>query len=347
MSFLAIAISFLIYFSSAAVSVLFIKGAEKRKSKFLALLGIIIPSIVAAFRESGIDYKTYEQIYDYIHAGGAYPIEYGWRILNVIAPSFEFVQFIAAIIFFGVSYLAIRNFEIRYRWIAWLVTLSVSTGMFYNVTRQGIAAAFIFLGIAYFSKKKYLRFAISVALGAIFHKSALIMLLLVPLYWFIMKRVKKLMLVTAIMSAVALLSVPIVAALVSRLGMFSSYVESITFDFSLLFLFYTLPPLMLYAWKPSDFKDDKKLHFALAIYLFVIPIQFLGMRIAFADRIMLYFRPMLAIVVPLIIQHYDEKSKAKGKNARVFYVLWFIFYHVIMGVLLNENGMYPYINFNF
>lgn len=348
MSFLAIAISFLIYFSSAAVSVLFIKGAEKRKSKILAAIGILIPSVVAAFRQSGIDFHAYNGIYDYIHAGGFdYPIEIGWKLLNVIAPSYKVLLFIAALIFFGVSYLAMRKFETRYRWISWLVILSVSTGMFYNVTRQGIASAFVFLGIAYFSKKKCLRFAISVALGALFHKTALIMLLLLPLYWFIMKRVKKLMLATVIMSAVALLSVPIVAALVSRLGIFSSYVENITFDFSFLFLFYTLPPLMLYAWKPSDFKDDKKLHFALAIYLFVIPMQFLGMRIAFADRIMLYFRPMLAIVVPLIIEHYDKKSKTKGKNARVFYVLWFIFYHVIMGVILNENGMYPYINFNF
>ena len=279
--------------------------------------------------------------------GFDYPIEIGWKLLNVIAPSYKVLLFIAALIFFGVSYLAIRKFETRYRWISWLVILSVSTGMFYNVTRQGIASAFVFLGISYFYKKKYIYFAVSVALGALFHKTAWIMLLLLPLYWFVMKRVKKLMMVTMVMSVVALLSVPIVVWAVSKLGIFSSYIENISFDFSILFLFYTLPPLLLYAWKPSEFKDNKNLHFCLALYLFVIPMQFLGMRITFADRIMLYFRPILAIAVPLIIEHYEEKSKAKGKNAKVFYVFWFIFYHVIMGLILNENGMYPYINFNF
>ena len=71
--------------------------------------------------------------------------------------------------------------------------------------------------------------------------------------------------------------------------------------------------------------------------------QFLGMRIPYADRIMLYFRPMLAIAAPLMIVRYEELGKRKIVKA--FFIIWFIFYHIIMGVLLNENGMYPYMNF--
>ena len=346
MSSLSIAISFLIYFFSAAFSVLFIKGAEKRKSRVLAAIGVLIPTIVATFREAGVDFYAYEGIYNHVHAGGEYPMELGWITLNRIAPSYKALLFMAALIFFGVSYRAIRKFDEKYRWLSWLVILSVSTGMFYNVTRQAIASAFVFLGIACFSKKKYIRFAVCVALGALFHKTAIIMLLLLPLYWFVMKRVKKLMFVTLIMSGVALLCVPIVVAVVSRLGLFPSYVSMMNgFNLSVMFLFYTIPPLFYYALKPKLFKEDKHFRFCLALYLFVIPMQFLGMRIPYADRIMLYFRPMLAIVVPLMVARYDELGK--GKNAKRFYVLWFIFYHIIMGVLLNENAMYPYMNFNF
>ena len=345
MSALSNTISFLIYFFSAAISVLFIKRAEKKKSKFLALLGIIIPSIVAAFRESGIDYPAYKQIYEHIHAGGAYTIEYGWKLLNIIAPSFEALQFIAAIIFFGVSYLAICKFDAKYRWMSWLVILATSTGFFYNGIRQAIASAFVFLGISYFYKKKFFRFAVCVAAGALFHKTAWFILIILPIYWLVMKRVKKFGLVTVIMSAMALISVPIVIIVIKRLGIFLGYIQDITFNFSLLFLLYTLPPLLYYALKPSVFKEDKKFRFCLALYLLVIPMQFLGMRIPFADRIMLYFRPMLAIAIPLMIMRYDELGK--GKKIKAFYVLWFIFYHVIMGLVLNENGMYPYIDFNF
>ena len=348
MSFSSGAISFLIYFFSAAISVLFIKGAEKRKSKLLAGIGVLIPTLVATFREAGVDFYVYKDIYNYIHAGGKYPTEFGWELLNKIAPSYMALQFIAALIFYGVSYKAITKFETKYRWISWLAILSVTTAFFYNGIRQAIASAFVFLAIAYFFKKKYIGFAVSVLLGFLFHKTAIIMILLIPLYWFIMKRVKRLMLATLIMSGIAILCVPIVVTVVSRLGLFSSYIGMMSgFDFSILFLFYTLPPLLVYAWKPSVFKEDKSFRFCLTLYLFVIPMQFLGMRIPYADRIMLYFRPMLAIAAPLMIQRYDELGKSKGKLVRTFFILWFIFYHIIMGVMLNENKMYPYINFNF
>lgn len=346
MGVLAILISFLIYFFSATFSVLFIKGAEKRKSKALALIGVLIPVIVATFRESGVDFYAYKDIYNHVHAGGAYPIELGWKILNKIAPSYTALLFMAALIFFGISYLAICKFDEKYRWLSWLVILSVSTGMFYNVTRQAIASAFVFLGIAYFYKKKYIHFAVWVVIGSLFHKTAIIMILLLPLYWFLVKRVKKLVFVTFVMSGAALLCVPIVVAVVSKLGLFPSYISMMGgFNFSLMFLLYTVPPLFYYALEPKLFKNDKRFRFCLALYLFVIPMQFLGMRIPYADRIMLYFRPMLAIAVPLMVMRYDELGK--GKWAKVFFVMWFIFYHVIMGLVLNENTMYPYMKFNF
>ena len=347
MSFLPNALSFLIYFLSAAISVLLIKSSEKHKSKILAFLGVLVPIIVATFRESGVDFFVYKDIYVHIHAGNSYPIEIGWQLLNIIAPTYRLLLCLSAVIFFGVSYWAIRKFETPHAWMSWIAILSVCSAFFYNGTRQAIASAFIFLGIAYFYKKKYIGFGICVILGTLFHKTAIIIILLLPLYWFVMKRVKKLVLSTVIMSAIALLSVPIIIFISKKLGFFSTYISDLKFDFSILFLFYTLPPLFLYAWKPSEFKDNKKLHFCLVLYFFVIPMQFLGMIIPYADRIMLYFRPMIAIAVPLMIQHYEGISKAKGKNAKVFYVFWFIFYHVIMGLILNENGMYPYINFNF
>ena len=348
MSFLSSAVSFLIYFFSAAVSVLFIKGAEKRKSKLLAAIGVLIPATVAAFREAGVDFHVYENIYNYIHAGGNYPTEFGWELLNKIAPSYVALQFIAGLIFYGVSYKAITKFETKYRWVSWLAILSVTTAFFYNGIRQAIASAFVFLAIAYFYKKKYIGFAVCVVLGAFFHKTAIIIILLLPLYWFIMRRVKRPVIATAVMSGIAILCVPIIVGVVSRLGLFSSYIGMMSgFNFSVLFLLYTLPPLLVYAWKPSEFKDNKQFKFCLALYLFVIPMQFLGMRIPYADRIMLYFRPMLAIAAPLMIERYDELGKSKGKLVKAFFVLWFIFYHIIMGVILNENGMYPYMNFNF
>ena len=196
----------------------------------------------------------------------------------------------------------------------------------------------------YFSKKKYVGFAVSVLLGFLFHKTAIIMILLIPLYWFIMKKIKRPIIATAIMSGIAILCVPIVVTTVSKLGLFPSYIAAMGgFNFSILFLFYTLPPLLVYVWRPSVFKDDKLFKFCLVFYLFVIPMQFLGMRIPYADRIMLYFRPMLAIAAPLMIVRYEELGKRKIVKA--FFIIWFIFYHIIMGVLLNENGMYPYMNF--
>lgn len=345
MSFLSNTISFVIYFISTTISVLLIKSAEKRKSRSFALLGIVLPSIVAAFRESGIDLNAYRDIYQYIHTGGIYPIEYGWQILNMIAPNFELLQFISAIVFFGVSYLAIRKFDVNYRWMSWLVILVMFTGFFYNGTRQAIAFAFALLGISYFYKKKFLGFVTCIAIGGFFHNSAWFVLVILIIYWFVMRRVNKFGLATLIMSVIALVSVPILENIIRKLGVYVGYIEGATFNFSISFLLYTLPPLLYYILKPSIIKEDKKLQFCLALYFLTIPLQCLGMRISYADRMALYFKPLLAIAVPLMIMRYDEFNK--GKRVRTFFISWFIFYHIIMGLVLNENGMYPYMDFNF
>lgn len=333
--------SILIYTSTFFLSVACIRFSEKRYfKKTFSFMGVIIPTVTATFRQSGTDLRAYEGIYNYIHRGGSYEIEKGWLFLNRIAPTYKALLFIAAIIFFGVSYKAICKFIRKDKWVAWLIILVVCTGFFYNGTRQAIAAAFFFWGLSFFYEKKYFKFALAVFVATLFHESAWMVLLVTIAYWWLMKRVKNVFFSICILSAVGIAGIPMLSNVMNRLGLYTSYFSDNQFVFSITFLLYALPPLYFYYRNSKFFETDMKTKYCLSLYTLIIPMQFMGMRVQFLDRVGVYFNVILAILVPMIIQGYDVNKKRH--SLRGAYMLWFIFYHIIMGIVLNENGMYPY-----
>ena len=159
--------SILIYALTFTFSTYFIWLSEikKHQHKLFALIGLLIPSFTAAFRESGVDFWTYKEIYYYIHGGGKGYTEWGWNVLNKIAPTHQAMLFLAAFIFLYVIYRALDKLVPENKAIAWFSVLIVPYTTFFNGMRQMLAVAFVFLAMAFIFEKKYVKSIILVLLG--------------------------------------------------------------------------------------------------------------------------------------------------------------------------------------
>ncbi len=333
--------SIVIYALTFILSTFFIWLSEKKKRlhKFFVFVAIVIPSVTAAFRESGVDFWTYKDIYYHIHNGGKGYTEWGWNLLNKISPTYQALLFLAAFIFLLTIYIAITKFKCENKEIAWFSILIIPYTAFFNGMRQMLAVSFVFLAIACIFRKKHLSGIILVLLGAGFHKTAYFAIIILWLYYLLIRKKKKVGFIITIISLAALVMAPLAIALVGRLGIFSKYFVNDTPNVSFGFLLYLLPPLFFYYRKRSVF-DDKMLNRCVAIYLLSIPFQVLGFRITYADRFMWFSQIFIAVIVSGVVSGYN-KVKPRN-NIKLIYYGWFAFYHLVVNIILNGNAIYPY-----
>lgn len=315
------------------------KKRKRRKWKFWAFIALFIPSVTAAFRESGVDFWTYKEIYYYIHGGGAGYTEWGWNLLNKVSPTHKTMLFCAAFIFLYAVYMALDKLVHDNKAIAWFSFLIIQYTTFFNGMRQMLAVAFVFWAMAFLFERKYAKSVILILIGASFHKTAYFVIILLWLYYLLIKRRRKIGWIVVALSIAALILAPVAIAVVGKMGIFSKYFLNDQANISLGFLLYLLPPLFFYYYKRSIFTSDKLNHY-LAIYLLSIPFQVLGFRITYADRFMWFTQIFIVVLVPMIVSEY--KKIGSEKTVRFLYYAWFVFHHIVIGIIMNGNAIYPY-----
>lgn len=317
---------------------------NKLSRPLFSFLAVLIPAITAAYRESGIDYVAYKSMYISIRRGQGYKsIEGLWYQLNRVMPSFEWLLFVSAFLFLGVSFFAICKFVKDKRTLAWFIFLTVCYSVFYNGMQQMIAVAFFFAAVALMYDRKYIRGFALIAIATLFHTSAFFMFA-IPLYLFLSYKVKHAEGLVLFLTGMFAFGIPIVSELLQQIGLFTSYTEEISWNFSLGFILYALPPLIPFYMHYRYVKNDKLVMLAYNLYLMILPFQFLGMSMRYADRVMLYFQVFIAVLVPLFLQAISKKQVKS--DWRFLYTLWFVIHYVVLNVVLNGNGTYPYRDFN-
>ena len=70
-----------------------IRNVQLFKKFLCVLMMFLIPSLVASFRTSGVDYQTYKGIFNSINAGNRYPIEFGSLLTMFFLNSKSFCSF--------------------------------------------------------------------------------------------------------------------------------------------------------------------------------------------------------------------------------------------------------------
>ena len=180
----------MVHFILAIALLLTLIGSMKH-SKQIFLLAFLFLFVFAAQRYMfGNDYANYYQIHSRIINGGISPYngEYLFTLLNALTPSFFYLIILTSAFFlFSVYHLLLRNLPIGYAWIGVFIFLFNPYLFLMNLSalRQCIAMVFFIFAVDAAYKKRWLKYFILLAVAALFHKSAW---LLLPLYFFIHDR---------------------------------------------------------------------------------------------------------------------------------------------------------------
>ena len=191
----------ILYISFLTVSVFFALLSDLVRNNFIAiffhLCAFACLGFLMAFRnKTGIDDHVYENIFLYIIDGHfkeiffKSEIEKGYLIVNYILSFCGVTDYLivqTVICYLSFVFWAIAFWRYRGKCNLSMMILLLWSNYYFFVTYAGLIRIFMALPIALMSfdcisKKKLLRFCILVLFAAMFHRSALILFLLIPLF---------------------------------------------------------------------------------------------------------------------------------------------------------------------
>jgi hypothetical protein len=199
--------TFLIYVSERPK-----KSVNKKITKFLLALGLLIPAILAGIRDSsiGTDVEVYaifyyqqainsSNFYDYLNVySGASLSEVGYYLVTyVVAQIFDDYHwglFFYQLLTVGFIYLGFKKLKKRFATPIWLGMLIYYLMLFnysLNLIRQSIAIAICFYAVTYIFEDRYKRFILFLIIAILFHTSAIIGVFFIPMYMLLKYNTKR------------------------------------------------------------------------------------------------------------------------------------------------------------
>ena len=179
------------------------KDKDKYKKKMLVFLGFILPVILAGLRADsvGTDVEVYGKwAYNQAILTDSFKIYYqartesilgdiGYYFLTYVSakifPNYHIGLFIYSMIIQLFLYLGLKKYHRIFNTPVWLGMLLYYVTLYnysLNLLRQSIAIVIIFYGSAYIFEKKYWKFILFLILATLFHSSAFIAVVMLPMY---------------------------------------------------------------------------------------------------------------------------------------------------------------------
>ena len=337
------------------ISSLFFKISEKFEEKYIWLLTLLAPTILAAFRWNvGTDFSTYlhllntlknisfaEWIKDFNFFGDV-PI--GLFLVIKIANLFSADK----VVFFGIFailslapiLLFLKNqkkeFDASLALFIYLLTL-FSSGL--NIMKQGVAAAFIIFSLQYVFEKNIIKFSISIFFACLFHPTAIISFII----YFIINKNKCVDNWRKIIFSLISILLPICMDVILPLfgERYGNYADmSIENGGSNKSFFLKLIWLLIYLIFRKKLIEKNKMN-ELLIMMFLIGTVFesLGFVSIYGKRIAMYFSCsnfLLMSQLPFVFR--EEDKKIVKFIIALYSVLLFTYTYVV----LEQSGICPY-----
>ena len=137
----------------------------------------------------GLDTMTYRMIFleiqenpiSILHSFRYYNIEYGYALLNILAPGFQWLLFITAIFGVGLKIYISNQLNVKKK-AAFLLFYFSSIYVFYDmgIIREGLAISVIFLALPSIKNRNLKKFCFYLLIAMLFHITAILVL---PLYF--------------------------------------------------------------------------------------------------------------------------------------------------------------------
>lgn len=311
-----------------ALAVIF--AVAGRKNKYLQRFAFVVLFLFAALRFMyGNDYYNYYRWFNHIHAGGesGFKTEILYNLMNQILPSFPMLVALSSALFIWVIYrLITKNLPTNYAWLGVCIFVISPTLFLMNLSalRQSIATCFFIIAVNYAYKKKYFWYLVLIIIGALFHKSAI---LLLPFCLFINDKPVKPWVCWAILAATAvlLLSSDLLLNIVvwvatqfndknyiymAEQDIQNSVRATLLTSVYFFYVLFNLPKL-----------KGKSLVYA-KIYLISPLLGVLAREIAILTRIQMYFDMFAVVALPLIYMEVKSRGPVIVNRRNVLVTFW-------------------------
>lgn len=194
-----------------------ISNKNSRFKKFLLLIAILIPAIVAGMRADtiGTDVRTYIEPLQYFAASsnkfseyinyngllfnGEYLLRFEKGYLSLIYlcsridKSLFLTFFVSEFIILGTLIMGLYEFNKKYPLslcLGFFIFLTFFYNLSFNLSRQCIAIFILFFGFNFLIRNEWVKYIIAVLIAMLFHNSAFIGIFFLLIYYFLADKVK-------------------------------------------------------------------------------------------------------------------------------------------------------------
>lgn len=312
----------------AGAVILALIGSMQRSKHIIWIAFMLLFAFAAPRYMFGNDYANYYQIHTRIIHGGYSPYdgEYLFTLLNMLSPTFFVLIAVSSAFFlFGVQRLLLKNLPIRYVWLGVYIFLFNPYLFLMNLSalRQCLAMVCLIFAVEAACRKKLLLYLIMVSVGALFHKSAW---LLIPVYILVNDRPVKAWMCWLILAAVLIVvtAVDLDAPLLWVAELFDdpNYLYHVQNDLQnslratlltgiyFIYVLYNLPRL-----------EGRTLVYA-KLYLLSTILGILAYKMAMITRVQMYFDIFSVAALPLIFHDVQARGKVIVRPAAPLVTLW-------------------------
>lgn len=338
------------------------KSMANKKSRYIFLiLAIALPSILGGIRAVGVGTDTkvyieknfilaqnYSKLSVYLKNFSASQLY--WiitfivsRFTNNINWLFFVIQLIIMILAYMVSY---NNKKRTPMWLTYLTFLFLFYNRSLNMSRNTISLMIIVYSLKFVESKKPIKFIFSILIAFLFHETALIGLILYPLYIFVSNDEKKIKKVTITLVCIITVCMyqPLMNLLINQQIIsqkYDIYVSGAAGIKEYEWILKFIGVIMLQTTSRITIKNDK----FNAYLVFMALLDFITYNVAifshYAYRISFYFGYTTIITYPQI-----RKAFVKGRSRKIMnigYILFLITYWWFYYIFKNNDQTYPYI----
>jgi len=348
-----------LYWSIWFVIYLFsILANEKLLSKLIYFVFIIFLIIFVGLRyEIGVDWDTYlifyETIKDFHFKEAILFTEPLYGLLNYISSILEFddtvfVNLICAIILFFTFFVFSK--KINNYWVPLLVSYTyfiVVVSM--NYTRQSVAVAFSLLAFYYALRKNIIKFIIFVILATLFHKSAIVLLVYIPLIYFNNTNINIFFKISYTLFSLFFITFILFYSSLSSDSLYLGAGEDLNSSGAIFRVFLHVFPVLLFLCYRRVFRECYKenliiLDYSLLLIVYCLFLAFLYSTLA--DRFNLYLL-FFDIIVFSFLSRFFKLNKKLILLSLIFFYYSVSFYIWFDFGTYADDGWIPYQNYLF
>lgn len=375
-----------VYLIGFALSTFLIAISEKKRTQIFAVasvLALLIPCLIAAWRADhvGTDVMVYaspltdtaivsDGLKDFLASFWSIgyrnkfvsEFELGYSlmvfVISKLTNSLPTVLFVTQALIITPIYLALaRNRKKAPVWLGMLVFYLLFYNATLNMMRQWIAHAFMLLAFQLMTEKRYGWTTILSVISFSFHYSALLMVPIYMVYWFLNLphrlafqqgdlRITIRTLWALLISFVALVvifNLDLILRIFSTLGIdrFNNYLEGNRISLLISQIVMRLPPLVLVLWNWKYLRKETRCaaFFLTMLLLDMVAAQLISVDV-YAFRIGHYFQQFTILIAPAL---FACRKKGFERTTTVWvligYCLFYWYYTYIYGM---RHGTYPY-----